>query len=312
MGVGLAGRSDSRNTSVCVIRRRLYTSRRCENGLWIMLTTADVADYRRQGYVPGRRHLSADEATSLRDACIRTCGVEIKDSPRRQANNRLKPYLLYRWAADLVRHPAILDSVEALIGPDILVFHTTVWFKEPRSANSTPWHQDATYFGLDPFEHVTAWVALTPSTEAMGCVVMVPRSNRQGQLAHADKPDPNLMLSRGQTLAIDIDDSEAVSLTMAPGEVSFHHTLAVHRSGPNTTDEPRIGIGISYIPTHVRHVGETRLSATLARGVDRHGHYDPEPAPDGDATEAATAAHRDSLDRFRRASESIPEMTGIH
>ena len=232
------------------------------------------------------------------EACIRTCGVEIKNTPRRQANNRLKPYLLFRWAADLVRHPAILDSVEALIGPDILVFHTTVWFKEPRSPKSVPWHQDGTYFGLDPFEHVTAWVALTPSTEEMGCMVMLPRSHRHGQLAHADRPDPNLMLSRGQTLATDIDDSQAVNLTMAPGDVSFHHTHVVHRSDPNTSNEPRIGVGISYIPTHVRHVGETRLSATLVRGVDRYGHFDPEPAPDGDATDAAIAAHRDSLERF--------------
>ena len=277
-----------------------------------MLTTTDATDYHRQGFLPGKRHLSVDEATSLRDACIESCGVEIKDTPRRQANNRLKPYLLFPWAAGLVRHPAILDSVEALIGPDILVFHTTVWFKEARSPKSVPWHQDATYFGLDPFEHVTAWVALTPSTEAMGCVVMLPRSNRRGQLPHADQPDPDIMLSRGQTLAADIDDSAAVRLVMAPGEVSFHHTLAVHRSGPNTTDAPRIGIGISYIPPHVRHVGETRLSATLARGVDRFGHFDPEPAPDGAAPDAAMAAHRDSLDRFRRASESIPEMTGIH
>ncbi len=277
-----------------------------------MLTTTDAADYHRQGFLPGKRHLSADEATSLRDACIESCGVEIKDTPRRQANNRLKPYLLFPWAAGLVRHPAILDSVEALIGPDILVFHTTVWFKEARSPKSVPWHQDATYFGLDPFEHVTAWVALTPSTEAMGCVEMLPRSNRRGQLPHADQPDPDIMLSRGQTLAADIDDGAAVRLVMAPGEVSFHHTLAVHRSGPNTTDAARIGIGISYIPPHVRHVGETRLSATLARGVDRFGHFDPEPAPDGAAPDAAMAAHRDSLDRFRRASESIPEMTGIH
>ena len=151
-----------------------------------MLTATHAADYHRQGYLPGQNILSATEAMSMRKACVRTCGVEIKDTPRRQANNRLKPYLLFRWAADLVRHPAILDCVEALIGPNILVFHTTVWFKEPRSAKSVPWHQDATYFGLEPFEHVTAWVALTPSTEEMGCVVMLPGSHRQGQLAHTD------------------------------------------------------------------------------------------------------------------------------
>ena len=94
--------------------------------------------------------LSAEDAAVLRRDCIRTCGVECRDPARRQASNRVKPFLLFRWAAKLVRNAAILDSVEALIGPDILVFHTTVWFKEAGSPKSVPWHQDATYFGLDP------------------------------------------------------------------------------------------------------------------------------------------------------------------
>ena len=58
--------------------------------------------------------------------------------------------------AELVRHTGILDLVAAVIGPDILVFHTTVWLKPTRSENYVPWHQDATYFGLAPFEHITA------------------------------------------------------------------------------------------------------------------------------------------------------------
>jgi non-heme Fe2+,alpha-ketoglutarate-dependent halogenase len=277
-----------------------------------MLTTKDVETYRQQGFLPGQPHLGNEEATGLCDACIRTCSVEMKDPSRRQASNRVKPYLLFPWAADLVRHPAILDSVETLIGPDIMVFHTTVWFKEPNTPKSVPWHQDATYFGLAPFEHVTAWVALTPSTEEMGCVRILPGSHEQGQLLHADKPDPNLMLSRGQTIAAEVDDTNAINLIMAPGEISFHHTLALHQSGPNTSNTPRIGIGVSYIPTHVRHIGETRLSATLVRGVDRYDHFDPEPKPDGDATEAAKEAHYDSLQRFWRASESIPGMGLIH
>ena len=85
----------------------LSTSRRGENGPSIMQIATDAADYHRQGYLPGRRLLSADEAMSMRGACVRTCGVEIKDTSRRQANNRLKPYLLFRWAADLVRHREI-------------------------------------------------------------------------------------------------------------------------------------------------------------------------------------------------------------
>jgi ectoine hydroxylase-related dioxygenase (phytanoyl-CoA dioxygenase family) len=146
----------------------------------------------------------------------------------------------------------------------------------------------------------------------MGCVQILPGSHEEGQLLHADQKNPDLMLSRGQTVAREVDESDAVSLIMRPGEVSFHHTLAMHRSRPNTTDEPRIGIGISYIPTKVRHVGPTRLSATLVRGTDTYDHFDPEPVPEGDATEAAIAAHAASIGRFFKASEAIPEMGLVH
>jgi len=277
-----------------------------------MLTPKEVSTFKVRGFLAGRPILSNKETTELCEACIRTCGVEWENPGRRQATNRLKPYLLFQWAADLVRHPAILDSLETLVGPDILVFHTTVWFKEPHSKKAVPWHQDATYFGLSPFEHVTAWVALTPSTEEMGCVQIVPGSQTQGQLRHADKPNTDLMLSRGQTLAKKVDERDAVNLIMKPGDVSFHHTLAVHRSQPNNTDQPRIGIGISYIPTRVRHVGETRLSATLVRGTDNYGHFDLEPELESSESLTAVEIHADSIGRFHKASESIPEMGLVH
>ncbi len=103
-----------------------------------MLTQAEISAYKRDGYLPGRPLLSAEEAGRLKDECLRTCLHERKDGTHRQASNRVKPYLLFRWAADLVRTPAILDAVEALIGPDILVFHTTVWLKEPGRTCTQP------------------------------------------------------------------------------------------------------------------------------------------------------------------------------
>ena len=88
------------------------------------------------------------------------------------------------------------------------------------------------------------------------------------------------MLSRGQKLADGIREEDAVDLVLEPGDVSLHHTLTVHSSGTNRSDDWRIGIGISYIPTRVHHIGPTRLSATLARGTDRFNHFDHEaPAP---------------------------------
>lgn len=278
-----------------------------------MLSAADIESYRRDGFLRGRPLLNPAEADRYRAACEASCGVEHKSSgDRRQASNRVKPYLLFPWATELVRNRDILDCVEQLVGPDILVFHTTVWLKEPGTPNYVPWHQDGTYFGLAPFEHVTAWVALTPSTPENGCVQILPGTHTEGQLRHRDEPDKRAMLSRGQTLARDLDDGQAVDLTMRPGDVSFHHTMAIHRSAPNLSRERRIGIGVSYIPTHVRHVGETRLSAMLVRGEDRFGHFDLEPAPKAENDPAAIATHADALGRFWIASESIPEMAGIH
>lgn len=276
------------------------------------VTVKDVEFYRREGYLPGRPILAETEALRLRDACIATCAEERKEGGRRQASNRVKPYLLFDWAAKLVRDAAILDAVEALIGPDILVFHTTVWFKESGGEKYVPWHQDATYFGLAPFEHVTAWTALTPSTPDNGCVQVAPRTHLNGQRGHLDERDERAMLSRGQTLNETIDESQAVDLLMRPGDVSFHHTLLAHRSAPNRSEAPRIGVGISYIPAHVAHIGATRLSATLVRGEDRFGHFDPEPRPKADNDAAAEAAHADALHRFWVASESIPEMAYAH
>ncbi len=277
-----------------------------------MLTTAEIDRYAIDGYLPGRPLLTAEETAFYRAGCEQGCGPMQRDGTRRQSTNRVKPYLLFPWAAALVRHARILDCVEALIGPDIMVFHTTVWLKEPHSETFVPWHQDATYFGLAPFEHVTAWVALTNSTAANGCVQIIPGSHTTGQRPHFDQPDPKAMLSRGQTLADAVDESRAVALHLAAGDVSFHHTLAFHRSGGNRTGARRIGIGVSYIPTRVRHVGTTRLSATLVRGTDAYGHFDHEPAPLADEDAAALRAHADSVGRFWKASESIPAMAMAH
>lgn len=277
-----------------------------------MLNATEIERYAIDGYLPGRPLLTAEETAFYRAGCERCCGPVVTVAGRRQSGNRVKPYLLFPWAAALVRHQRVLDCVESLIGRDIMVFHTTVWLKEPHSETFVPWHQDATYFGLTPFEHVTAWVALTDSTRENGCVQIIPHSHTTGQRPHFDQPDPKAMLSRGQTLADAVDESRAVELELAAGDVSFHHTLAFHRSGINRTGERRIGIGISYIPTRVRHVGTTRLSATLVRGTDTFGHFDHEPAPMQDEDDAALRAHADAVGRFWTASASIPAMALMH
>ena len=99
-----------------------------------------------------------------------------------------KSYLLYRWADALVHHPRVLDAVEDVIGPDILVYHSTMWIKEAHTPAYVRWHQDGAYFFLDPLEHVTAWVALSEASEQAGCMRVVPGTHRLPMIEHDDKP----------------------------------------------------------------------------------------------------------------------------
>lgn len=254
-----------------------------------MLTEGQVAQYHRDGYVAPVRAFSAQEAAVYRERLEHS---EREFGPLAVGQSGSKTHVLFTWADEIVRAPALLDAVEDLIGPDILVYQLTMWIKPARDDAIVDWHQDASYFGLEPYEHVTAWVALTDATSEAGCVKVIPGSHRKGQLNHAVRQGrARNMLPRGQSISVEFDSSTAVEMPVAPGEFSLHHTLAIHGSEPNRADDRRIGLGISYIPARVRFTGQTRLSAKLVRGVDRYGHFDPEPTPKADCDAEARAAH---------------------
>jgi ectoine hydroxylase-related dioxygenase (phytanoyl-CoA dioxygenase family) len=201
----------------------------------------------------------------------------------------------------------VLDAVEDLIGPDIRLFHLTVWPKNAHDPAFVGWHQDATYFGLEPSLHVTAWVALTDASIEAGCMEVVPGSHRQGQLHHHERAEEaNNLLSRGQTITAEFDKTRTRHMPVKAGQFSLHHTHLVHNSPPNRSDDRRIGLGISYIPTAVRCLSKTRLAARLVRGVDRYGHFDDEPRPTVDFGAAERAYHAEAVKRFR---ESNAEQT---
>jgi ectoine hydroxylase-related dioxygenase (phytanoyl-CoA dioxygenase family) len=120
------------------------------------------------------------------------------------------------------------------------------------------------------------------------------------QLAHVDTFHKHNLLSRGQEIAVDVDQSKAVPILLEPGEMSLHHIKLVHGSEPNRANDRRIGFAIRYIPTYVKQL-KVRDSATLVRGVDRYGHFDHEARPKGDLDEGALAAHADAVGRQVKA-----------
>jgi non-heme Fe2+,alpha-ketoglutarate-dependent halogenase len=263
----------------------------------VHLTPEQVSAYHRDGYVFPVRVLESGEAAHYR-RCLET--HEAQAGRPLQGNFRHKTHLLFTWADALVHHPAILDAVEGVIGPDILCWTTNFFIKEAASPGFVSWHQDSTYWGLDPDDVITAWVAFTDATPENGCMQFIPGSHKIDQLPHVDTFHRDNLLSRGQEIAVEVDKSRAVGIPLAAGEMSLHHIKLVHGSDANRTHDRRIGLAIRYIPTYVRQT-KVRDSAMLVRGTDKYHHFDYEPRPAADLDAAALAAHSESVNRQVKA-----------
>jgi hypothetical protein len=264
------------------------------------LTAAQIDQYHRDGYVYPIDAFGAEQAQGYRAAMEK---FEAAQGTELTKGHNFKPHLLFTWVDEIIHHPAILDAVEDLIGPNIRLFHLSVWPKNAGDPAYVSWHQDATYFGLEPAVQVTAWVALTEASIDAGCMEVIPGSHKLGQLDHAERANAkHNLLSRGQTITVDFDRSQTAFMPVSAGQFSLHHTHLVHNSRPNRTDDRRIGLGLSYIPTEVRCTSKTRLSAMLVRGTDAHGNFDDEPRPQVDFGDAERTAHADAVARFRASN----------
>jgi non-heme Fe2+,alpha-ketoglutarate-dependent halogenase len=253
-----------------------------------VLTTEQVAGYRMNGFHFPISGIGVDKALKARAALER---FEAETGGPLTAQDRSARYKLHvrtKWAHAIVSDPAILDAVEDVIGPDILVWTSTFFIKEPKTEAVTLWHQDATYFGLRPHDHITAWVALSEASAVSGCMTFIPEGGKPRLFHHKANADPNSINGGGQTSVEPFDKESGVRGMLHAGDFSLHHTLCIHSSPPNKAEDRRIGYGISYIPTSVRHIGTTRQRAMLVRGEDRYGHFELEPAPGPD--EAANLA----------------------
>lgn len=129
---------------------------------------------------------------------------------------------------------------------------------------------------------------------------VVPGSHKLGQLRHAEMQDTENLLSRGQTLAVEVDRTKTAYMAVKAGQFSLHHTHLVHNSRPNRSNDRRIGLGISYIPTWAHCTSHTRVSAMLVRGEDRYGHFDDERRPVVEAGPEERACHAQAVSTFRQ------------
>jgi len=247
--------------------------------------------FARDGFVFPLEILSPERAAAYRREfeALERRAVGSNLGNKRQLNHT---HVIFRFAHRIATHPRILDTVEAILGPDILIWGSTFFVKPAHSESYVSWHQDLRYWGLDRDAEVSAWVALSPSTAASGCMRFVPGSHRRDMLPHRHTFADNNLLTRGQEAAVAIADEETVPVPLTPGQASLHHGKLLHSSGPNRSDERRIGFAINYVSPDMRQVVAKEDYAMLARGEDRYGHFRLVPPPGDDLSEDALAWHR--------------------
>ncbi|MGR3503295.1 phytanoyl-CoA dioxygenase family protein [Pseudaestuariivita sp.] len=240
--------------------------------------TAEQQDaYWRDGFLHPIRVLSPEAAAAFRGTLER---IErdwlAADLPQPLSTyKRLNSHVVMPFAAELARDPAVLEVVEGVLGPDILIYSAELFIKEPHTRHMVSMHQDLTYWGLGAIDGlVTAWIALSPATRASGCMEFVAGSHKNPILAHTDTHDPANLLSRGQEVQVEIAPEDRVEIALQPGEMSLHHGLTIHGSGPNGSDDRRIGFVIRYIRPDMKPLGG-RDYAMTARGRGNPAHFTP-------------------------------------
>ena len=248
------------------------------------LTPEQVARYDDDGVVFPIDVLTPDEAAGYR------ARLEQLEAHHGAMKYSMKPYLTVTMADELAHAPRLLDAVEDLIGPNLLLWDGAFINKEPKTENFVSWHQDLTYWGVDPADQIVSiWLALSPVMADNGCMAVVPGSHRDGIRPHVDRFQDDNMLSRGQEMADDIDQESAVDVVLQPGQMSLHHGHVIHGSKPNHSDQRRIGFNLQFIAPSVRQGEMKDDSAMLMRGHDEFGHFEPEPRPLVDFTPESMA-----------------------
>ncbi|MEK9672706.1 MAG: phytanoyl-CoA dioxygenase family protein [Rhodospirillaceae bacterium] len=253
-----------------------------------LLTEDQVEQFKRDGYVAPVPVFSRDQAAHYRK---RFEEYEAANNGWYELSKGQKLYLLQTWVKEMASNPKVLDAVEDILGPNLFVWGCSLFVKDARDPGFVSWHQDATYWGLDKPDVLTAWFALSLATVESGCMKIVPGSHKWNQLEHRDTLDKHNLLTRGQELAVDVNEDDAVYMPLQPGEMSLHHVLLAHASTPNTTDDRRIGLAVRFTAPHVKQANADGDSAWLVRGQDDYGHFLHETPPDADMSDAALAEH---------------------
>jgi hypothetical protein len=258
------------------------------------LSTAEIETYHRDGLVIPSAYRVPPATLERINALYQQLLQKNTDNPEFSADFILGPHLdangTYGIKGDpewleFARIPEILDMVEQLIGPDLILWGVTIFGKPAHNGKATPWHQDGDYYPIEPLETLTVWISLDGSTPAQGCMKYIPGSHREHRIYshHFDHRDD-------YTLAQVIDDGQvdldrARDIVLEAGQISLHDVYLVHGSEANHSNHRRMGLVLRIMPAtsfYNHNSGKIKEAAGsphgysqralfLLRGADRTG-----------------------------------------
>ena len=230
-----------------------------------VLKKKQIEQYHDQGFISPVKVMSEKDALLIKEE-LEYVEEEFPNEINAESRNNL--HLSFAFLDALAHNTIILDAMEDLIGPNISLWASVMFIKEPSSKHYVSWHQDATYMGLDTLDFPTPWIALSPSNRETGCMTMISGSHKTKIQEHEDTFADNNILTRGQAIQ-NVDESKAVDLILRPGEMSIHHGAVIHGSQPNNSNQRRIGFSLqSYMPNNVKQVIGRNIW-THVRGLKR-------------------------------------------
>lgn len=247
-----------------------------------VLTHAQLSDYEELGFLHSIPILSPEEVRRFRVDVEAACAAIGSRVTRLDG-----PHLYFRWAWALSTHPRVLDCMEQLIGPNILLKSTRLFYKFGQSSSFVGWHQDGITERVDQAFVPAIWLGLTEATAENGCLRVVPRSHRLGLVPHDNRPNSNNLTTDGLTAQVEIDAPH--DIVMREGEMSLHHPLILHASNPNQSEESRIGFSATYSTPALT---ASRTAVAWVRGDGPRDRFTIVNEPQERSLEDAIAAYR--------------------
>ena len=241
--------------------------------------------YAEDGVLPKINIFTRSEITIFREAFNELEAEEGREKCQIGLQARhLDREFIWQLSAD----PRILDVMEQAMGPDILILSTHFFCKypDPSGTHFVAWHQDVTYWGLEPPTAHTAWIAIDDSDVENGCMRVIPGSQRDGLVLHSKSEQEGNLLSINQEIPDKlVDTTKAIDLELTAGQMSVHDGQLFHASMPNTSNRRRCGLTVRFIPPEAKQAEQNSVGTMwrpiLVRGEDRFKHYPETAAPFG-------------------------------